>query len=191
MNPNPIPLSFQKFRKERIREFRDGFDCLVNQKATLKEICKSYNRWVCESGEKNMSLVEIEKICEDVFGHSRGKREYQHLRVFLDREDLEEFDKENSNPTEEQVENLEVTIVKLKLSLEDKNKQIAQLEETIKENEKNIIALKLSESRMTEQYTTAMTSLTNIAGEQVKLNKKRDKDILKIIDALKKQLTLE
>jgi len=88
--------SFNKFRSEKIRELRDGYTILTNEKVTLKEIAKAYNRWaVCEGGKK-MASKELETLCEEAFGCSRGKQEYSHIRVFLDEEDLEEFEEEQT-----------------------------------------------------------------------------------------------
>lgn len=42
--------------------------------------------------------------CEEAFGDSRGKREYSHIRVFLDDEDLEDFDKQHEDIVEQEVE---------------------------------------------------------------------------------------
>lgn len=85
--------AFAKFRNERIRELRDGYAEVTNEKVTLKEIVKAYNRWMVATGSKKMDAKELENRCEEAFGDSRGKREYSHIRVFLDEEDLEEFEK--------------------------------------------------------------------------------------------------
>lgn len=87
--------SFTKFKKERTR-------LVPLEKVTLKEIIKAFNRWSVVSGAKKLKAEELEKLCEEHFGDSRGKREYIHLRVFLDEEDLEEFD--NEQATEETTE---------------------------------------------------------------------------------------
>jgi P4 family phage/plasmid primase-like protien len=91
--------SFAKFRSERIRELRDGYTEVTNEKVSLKEMIKAYNRWQVAGGAKKMDAKEIEHRCEETFGDSRGKREYSHLRVFLDEEDLEEFDKQHADGT--------------------------------------------------------------------------------------------
>jgi P4 family phage/plasmid primase-like protien len=93
--------AFAKFRCERIRELRDGYTEVTNEKVTLKEIVKAYNRWMMATGSKKMDSKELENRCEEAFGDSRGKREYSHIRVFLDEEDLEEFEKIHDETTGE------------------------------------------------------------------------------------------
>jgi phage/plasmid-associated DNA primase len=88
--------AFAKFRSERVRELRNGFTEVTNEKVSLKEILKAYNRWaVSQPGLKKTDAKELEMRCEEAFGDSRGKREYSHIRVFLDDDDLEEFDREH------------------------------------------------------------------------------------------------
>jgi hypothetical protein len=67
------------------------------EKAYLKEIYKAYNRWIVGAGGKKLELKQIETLAEEHFGNSRGKGEYHHIRVFLDEEDLEEFDTTTDN----------------------------------------------------------------------------------------------
>ena len=89
-------LSWIAFLKGRVRTLADGFECLANEKTTLKEIVKAYNRWQVAGGyRKKMDAKEIQELAEKEFGDSRGQKEYSHLRVFYDEEDVEEFDKEN------------------------------------------------------------------------------------------------
>ena len=88
--------AFAKFRSERVRALRNGFTEVTNEKVSLKEILKAYNRWaVSQPGLKKTDAKELEMRCEEAFGDSRGKREYSHIRVFLDDDDLEEFDREH------------------------------------------------------------------------------------------------
>jgi hypothetical protein len=48
-----------------------------------------------------MDLREMEHRCDEAFGDSRGKGLYKYIRVFLDEEDLEDFDKEHEEEKEE------------------------------------------------------------------------------------------
>ncbi len=96
--------SFAKFRSERIRELKYGFPEVTNEKVTLKEIVKAYARWLLTGGGKKMDARELEHRCEEAFGDSRGKREYSHIRVFLDEDDLEEFDRQHNENQEQQEE---------------------------------------------------------------------------------------
>ena len=45
-----------------------------------------------------MDPKELEHRCEEAFGDSRGKKVYTHIRVFKEESDLDEFDKEHTNP---------------------------------------------------------------------------------------------
>ena len=42
-----------------------------------------------------MDTKEIEHKCEEAFGDSRGKKIYTHIKVFMEEEDVEEFDKQH------------------------------------------------------------------------------------------------
>lgn len=94
--------AFAKFRSERIREGVARYPELVSASITLKEIMKAYNRWIITSGAKKMDLRELEHRCDEAFGDSRGKGIYKYIRVFLDEDDLEEFDKEHDEEATEE-----------------------------------------------------------------------------------------
>lgn len=97
--------AFAKFRSERIRELRDGYTEVTNEKVSLKEMLKAYNRWaISQPGIKKTDIKEIEMRCEEAFGDSRGRREYSHIRVFLDEEDLDEFEKQHAENQEKEEE---------------------------------------------------------------------------------------
>ncbi len=85
--------SFAKFRMDRIRERRDGFNEVTGEKVNIKEILKCYKRWADVTNTKRMELKELEHRCEEAFGDSHGKKVYEHIRVFLEEEDVEEFDR--------------------------------------------------------------------------------------------------
>ena len=85
--------SFAKFRMERIRERRDGYNEVTGEKVSIKEILKCYKRWADATNTKRIEAKEIEYRCEELFGDSHGKKVYEHIRVFLEEEDVEEFDK--------------------------------------------------------------------------------------------------
>lgn len=85
--------SFAKFRMERIRERRDGFNEVTGEKVSIKEILKCYKRWADVTNTKRIEAKEIEYRCEELFGDSHGKKVYEHIRVFLEEEDVEEFDR--------------------------------------------------------------------------------------------------
>lgn len=87
--------SFDTFRQDRIREGRFGFLAVMGEKVSLKQLMKAYNRWAVIEKAKKIDAKEFELLCEDAFGATQGKHEYYHMRVFLDEEELEEFDKEH------------------------------------------------------------------------------------------------
>ena len=62
----------------------------------LKDIAKCYKRWADATGARKMDMNELENRCEEAFGDSRGKRSYSHIRVFLEDEEVEEFDKNHA-----------------------------------------------------------------------------------------------
>lgn len=87
--------AFAKFRSERIRESLTKYPELTTEKVSVKEILKAYNRWIVASGAKKMDLREMEHRCDEAFGDSRGTGIYKYIRVFLDEEDIEEFDRDH------------------------------------------------------------------------------------------------
>ena len=110
---------FEKFCEERIRCFRRDKICeLISEKVTVKEILKAYNRWVATSAAKKLDLRVLEAFCDEKFGDSRGTGVYRGLRVFLDEEDLEEFDKQYPREYEKAIERIEELQYKLNLAEE-------------------------------------------------------------------------
>jgi P4 family phage/plasmid primase-like protien len=92
---------FAKFCSERIRKYhKDKYPELLNDKFTVKEILKAYNKWSITSAGKKMELRELEHRCDEVFGDSRGTGVYRGIRVFLDEDDLEEFDRQHEENEE-------------------------------------------------------------------------------------------
>jgi P4 family phage/plasmid primase-like protien len=96
--------SFAKFRMERIRERRDGYTEVTGEKVNIKEIHKCYRRWADVTNTKRMEAKELEHRCEEAFGDSHGKKVYEHIRVFLEEEDVEAFDKQHAENQEEENE---------------------------------------------------------------------------------------
>ena len=150
---------FKQFCKERVRSIRDGYPELATEKVTLKEIWKAYNRWVVISNHKKIDIDTLQKLCEENFGDSRDTRVYQHLRVFLDEEDLEDFEKKQHEKELETKDNLY-------LPTNQTLDEIAHLKAEIKRRDDVINAVK-------------------------SLNKMRDKELIKIINSLKKLLSCE
>jgi len=93
--------SFAKFRSERIRELRDGYQEVTNEQVSLKDIARCYKRWASATGAKSMQLPEIEARCEESFGDSRGRKIYSHIRVFLEDEEIDKFDNDHNGIPEE------------------------------------------------------------------------------------------
>ena len=88
--------TFAKFRGERIRELRDGFQEVTHEQVSLKDIARCYKRWATATGAKQMSLSELENRCEEAFGDSRGRKLYTHIRVFLEDEEIDKFDADHA-----------------------------------------------------------------------------------------------
>jgi hypothetical protein len=84
---------FLEFYRDRVRARKDGYCEVTGEIVSLKEIYKCYRRWCDVRGYKRMEMKEMEQRCEETFGDSRGKKQYHHIRVFLDDDDVEEFDK--------------------------------------------------------------------------------------------------
>lgn len=97
-----VPQIFKDFCAARVRLSGWGYEEVRYEKVTLKEIFKAYNRWTIDSKAKKFPLETFKTFCEDSFGDSRGQDIYVHLRVFLDEEDVEEFEADHkkiqSNP---------------------------------------------------------------------------------------------
>ncbi len=87
MNPE-LQASFRLFAQDRIR-----YPLMGCEKSSLKHIFKAYNRWIVGSGHKRMNISQLEKLCTDRFGSPNDKHEYGRVLVFIDEEDLEDFDK--------------------------------------------------------------------------------------------------
>ena len=85
---------FKKFCSDRIRRRVDGFTEVTGEKVSGKEIYKCYRRWIDVTNQsKRMKLDQILHFCDEMFGDSKGKMVYEHIRVFLEEEDVEEFDR--------------------------------------------------------------------------------------------------
>ena len=89
--------AFARFRMERVRERRDGFEEVTDMKYSLKDIMKAFNRWAVAAGTRKLDAKEIEMRCEEAFGDSRGKKEYSHIRVFLEDEEVEQFERDHND----------------------------------------------------------------------------------------------
>lgn len=107
-----MPVSkehFTLFRQERIRDARD-FEDIMGERVYLKEIIKAYKRWALENNKDSLKPIhypEFKKLCDDAFGESRDPlQSYHHMRVFLNEEDVEEFDKEHTETFQEQIANV-------------------------------------------------------------------------------------
>lgn len=83
--------AFAKFRMERVRE-GSSYPDLNGEEVTLKEIAKAYNKWAIAAGTRRLELKELEQRCDETFGDSHGTKKYKHIRVFLDEEDLDNFE---------------------------------------------------------------------------------------------------
>ena len=93
--------SFGLFVANRVRQRKDGYPEVTGELVSLKEIYKCYKRWCDVECFRRAEEKEIEQRCEGTFGDSQGKRIYHHIRVFLEEEDVEEFDKQHNQISDE------------------------------------------------------------------------------------------
>ena len=87
---------FKKFCADRIRRRVDGFTEVTGEKVTGKELLKCYKRWGDVTNSKRMYQQQFIEYCEMIFGDSKGKQIYDGIRVFMEEEDVEEFDKSHN-----------------------------------------------------------------------------------------------
>jgi len=96
--------AFKTFRLDRIRELKDGYDALCGEKASLVEISRSYNRYRLQNEYATypkLSKPTLRMLCDEAFGDSRGKDLWTHITVFMEAEDVEDFQKEHDAKEEE------------------------------------------------------------------------------------------
>ena len=171
--------AFNQFCKERVRGVRGGYTKLVNEKTTLKELFKAYNRWQATSGSgaKKIDIKLFETLCDEAFGDSRGKQVYCHIRVFLDEDDLEDFEAENQK--DEEILNQEKEIQTLK-------EQVAELTMKL-----GVLADQTQRQALTiASRDKTLQAFSDNHSEIIKEHKRRDKQLVKIIASLKTLLTL-
>ncbi len=83
--------SYAKFRNDRIRK-------VTGQKTELKHIQRAYSQWLSDgrrSGSR-MNPKELQTRLNDEFGDPADGKTYNHVMVFFDDQDVEDFDKENN-----------------------------------------------------------------------------------------------
>lgn len=89
MNP-----SVQTFCNARVFTLRNGYEEVINEKVTLKELRKAWNRFrygIPQIAE--VPLNEFKRSIDEILEAEKTNQEgvYQHLRVFYDTEDRDEF----------------------------------------------------------------------------------------------------
>lgn len=90
-----FPTPFDKFVHQRVRQLGQGYPEVVGEKVSIRDLYKSYKRWFDITIPKpipRLALEEFKELCEKRFGSSQGKYIYENMRVFLEEEDVEEFD---------------------------------------------------------------------------------------------------
>jgi hypothetical protein len=153
---------FTKFCDERVREARHGFPELIGGVFTLKDLMKAYNRWAVTSRACKLSAVEIELLANRRFGESKTKS-WPHITVFLDDEDVEEFDKRHTK---------EETLEDVKKQLQEAQTLIASLKDQLKHQEvqtakvlyranDTIIRLKIANAKRDYQVSQALKLLNS------------------------------
>jgi hypothetical protein len=161
--------AFNQFRKERVRHVKDGFLEVGGEKYSAKELLKAYNKWLI--GNKTAKKIELDafkELCEEEFGDSRGTYIYTNLRVFLDEDDLEDFDREHTLP---------LKTFRAEQKLKEDTERIASLEEKLTQSD--------------DANTKLYKRLDEVFDAIAKRDVQRDKELIKIINSLKTLLTLQ
>jgi hypothetical protein len=159
--------AFSVFVKERVRQSCDGYPEVNGECVSLKEILKAYTRWSVHVKAKKIDIKDLEQLANHHFGESKTCK-YYHLRVFLDDEDLEEFDKEHTK--EEPVEDahlayytkentaLKCEIAALKQQLKHQEEQTAKI---LYRSHETITRLKMLNAKRDYQVFKALELLNN------------------------------
>lgn len=93
---------FKLFRVLRVRTLQDGFEEAVNQTATLQTLQKAYLRFYVTEKEtvkektgidlRRLDKKTLKKLCDEELTRTEKDGVYNHLLVFLDSDDQEDFD---------------------------------------------------------------------------------------------------
>ena len=87
---------FDLFCSDRVCALKDGYVEAMQETVTVKDLYKAWSRWRAEmSSVKRMSLEEFKARCDDKFGHSNQDGVYNHVKVFLDEDDVYLFKRES------------------------------------------------------------------------------------------------
>ena len=183
---------FNKFCDERVREARHGFPELIGGVFTLKDLMKAYNRWATVSRASKLSAADLELLANRRFGESKTKT-WANICVFLDEDDLEEFDKRHTK---------EETLEDVKKQLEEIKKKYAfivqaisdSLDEERKQNTalKSEIATLKEELKHQEQQTAKILYRANDTIIRLKIaNAKRDYQVSQALKLLNSSVSLE
>lgn len=83
--------NFKQFLTDRVRPCPGEF-------ATFKELYKAFTRWAITTREvfqpsKKIPVVDFRMLCDKHFGYVLTEKGYPHTKVFLDEEDVEEWEK--------------------------------------------------------------------------------------------------
>ena len=176
--------AFNQFCKDRVRGVRGGYTELVNEKVYLKELLKAYNRWCVCSRAKKIDIKLFETLCDEAFGDSRGKQFYCHIRVFLDEDDLEDFEKEsairNPNPITypspdavpslvmaNHIVNSENKVELVRGLIEDKRALSVEVDEL----EEKVTALETRENSSTILINHLLKKITDLANKQAEVKR--------------------
>jgi P4 family phage/plasmid primase-like protien len=92
--------SFAKFRNERFRELKNGFQELVGEHTEFNNIKKAYKTWMADqmgTAGKALGPKDLFNKCVDAFGAPADEKTFLHIRVFFQESDVEEFDKEHAD----------------------------------------------------------------------------------------------
>lgn len=91
--------SFAKFRNDRFRELKNGFQELVGEHVEFNDIKKAYKTWMADqmgTAGKALNPKDLMNKCVDAFGEPADGKTFLHIRVFFQESDVEEFDKDHA-----------------------------------------------------------------------------------------------
>lgn len=181
---------FTKFCDARVREARHGFPELIGGVFTLKDLMKAYTRWAAETRACKLSAADLEVLANRRFGESKTKT-WSNICVFLDDEDVEEFDKRHTK--EETLEDVKKQLEEIK-----KSKSYQDALNTIRITQESQEALKKENEALKEQLkkqeeqTAKVLYRANDTIIRLKIaNAKKDYQVSQALKLLNSSLNLE
>ena len=105
-----IYMEFQDFCAKRVRHLNDGYPEVANKIVTSDEFYKCYRRWANYYGRKKVPQVELDVLCEIRYGDGNARRIWRNMAVFLEPEDVDDFDRRHDANTSSTTTNESETV---------------------------------------------------------------------------------